>query len=721
MILRVPSRQRSRVARVAFSIALLAAMSVGIPRAAGQSLTLENVMSFPFPDNLAASTLGERVAWTFNIKGVRNVWVADGPDFHDARSVTSYNEDDGRQISDVRLTPDGRTVVFVRGSSLNREGEVLDPDSSVLKPQQEVFAIDVDSGAEPRSLGVLECETEDCEDVEISPDGQMAAWAARRKIWIAPISGSIPAQPIGYVRGQNTNPSWSPNSHEIAFQSNRGDHSFIAIFDFSSRSIRYMQPSYDRDILPRWSHDGSQVAFIRVNGAQVKPLLLPETRLPWSIWVGDPKSGEAHRVWKSGDAADDSFRFSRPLGEYETFQWLAEDRLLFTSEMDGWNHLYSVPAGGGQPVRLTTGQYEVKDVTVSSDGRSVIYSSNDNDLDRRHIWRVTASGGVPVALSQGETIEWAPVETGDGKYTLCLGSDATTPAMPYLLTSSKRRIIAGQLIANYPASQLVIPKQVIYKSLDGLQIHAQLFVPRGPQQPRPAIVWMHGGPSRQMMLGFSDIDYYHYSYAENQYLVSLGFVVMSVNYRMGTMYGRAFRQSPNAGSHGASEYQDIVAAAKYLQAQPDVDPNKIGLWGGSYGGYLTAMGLARNSDIFKAGVDMHGVEDMSVLIGRDQAVQSPDLAEAIKLAWQSSPDESLDKWKSPVLVVQGDDDRNVNFSQSVDFVQRMRQYHVPFEQLVFPDEGHGFKLWKTWMRAFPATADFFTRVLIKGEAIATTN
>jgi dipeptidyl aminopeptidase/acylaminoacyl peptidase len=125
---------------------------------------------------------------------------------------------------------------------------------------------------------------------------------------------------------------------------------------------------------------------------------------------------------------------------------------------------------------------------------------------------------------------------------------------------------------------------------------------------------MHGGPIRQMMLGFPDMDYYHYAYAENEYLVSLGFEVLSVNYRTGIMYGRAFREPPNAGWRGAAEYQDIVAAAKFLQSQPGVDPAKIGLWGGSYGGYLTALGLARNSDIFKAGVDMHGVHDWSSLM-----------------------------------------------------------------------------------------------------------
>ncbi len=696
------------------------------PRAlAQQRLTLQQLMTFAFPDEITAAAHCERVAWVFNIKGVRNVWVADGPDFSDARAVTRYDEDDGRPIASLRLTPDGRTVVYARGSELNDRGQVADPNSLVIQPEQQVWAVDVDSGGEPRLLGTLDCREEGCEDMEISPDGRMAAWAARGQIWVAPISGGYPAQSIGYVRGENSQPRWSPDSQEIAFESNRGDHGFIVIYDFASRTIRYMHPAFDRDILPRWSPDGRQIAFVRLPGAENKQPIIPMRPEPWSIWVGNPRTGDAHRIWQSGDTMNDSYDRMR---ENISFQFVAGDRILFAGEMDGWNHLYSISAKGGQPVRLTTGQYEVKDVTVAPNRESVLYSSNENDVDRRHIWRVSVVGGAPQALTQGATIEWFPVETGDGKYDLCLGSSATRPAMPYLITPPGRRIIAGRLIGDYPSSELVTPKQVIFKSLDGLEIHGQLFVPRGHVEHAPALVYIHGGSMRQMMLGFHYMDYYHYAYAENQYLVSLGFVVFSVNYRTGIMYGRAFREPANGGWRGASEYQDIVAGAKYLQALPYVDANRIGLWGGSYGGYLTALGLARNSDIFKAGVDMHGVHDWSMFLshwmsffGGGGGGTPPDMAEAMKLAWESSPDSSVDKWKSPVLLIQGDDDRNVPFNQSVDLVERLRQHHVPFETLVFPDEIHGFLMWKSWMRAYTATADFFVRVLIKGEKISTNN
>jgi dipeptidyl aminopeptidase/acylaminoacyl peptidase len=185
------------------------------------------------------------------------------------------------------------------------------------------------------------------------------------------------------------------------------------------------------------------------------------------------------------------------------------------------------------------------------------------------------------------------------------------------------------------------------------------------------------------------------------------------------MYGRAFREPADGGWRGASEYKDVVAAARYLQSLPSVDAKKIGLWGGSYGGFLTAMGLARNSDIFAAGVDLHGVHDWSVFLPRWERglPEAPDLKEATQLAFESSPNASISNWKSPVLLIQGDDDRNVPFSQTVDLAQRLRAQHVPFEQIVFPDEIHDFLLWRNWVTAYAATADFFDRVLKRGEQI----
>jgi dipeptidyl aminopeptidase/acylaminoacyl peptidase len=212
-----------------------------------------------------------------------------------------------------------------------------------------------------------------------------------------------------------------------------------------------------------------------------------------------------------------------------------------------------------------------------------------------------------------------------------------------------------------------------------------------------------------MLLGWHYSYYYHNSYAMNQYLASRGYAVLSVNYRAGIGYGRAFREAQHRGARGASEYQDIVAGGKYLKSRSDIDAKRIGLWGGSYGGFLTAMGLARDSDLFAAGVDLHGVHDWSARVGRGPGGGgSPEL---IKLARESSPISSVDKWKSPVLLIHGDDDRNVAFSQTVDLVRKLREHGVQFEELIFPDEIHDFLRHQDWLRAYHAASDFFDRKL----------
>jgi len=249
-------------------------------------------------------------------------------------------------------------------------------------------------------------------------------------------------------------------------------------------------------------------------------------------------------------------------------------------------------------------------------------------------------------------------------------------------------------------------------------VHGQLF-DRGAGKSgdrKPGVIFLHGGPPRQMLLGWSYMEYYSNGYAVNQYLAAHGFVVLSVNYRLGIGYGLAFHHPEHAGFAGAAEYQDVVAGARFLQSLQSVDGKRIGVWGGSYGGYLTALALARNSDIFKAGVDLHGVHDWSRLMDRfgdtpGTRFEKGDRDEAMEVAWNSSPDSAVDGWKSPVLLIQGDDDRNVRFQQTVDLARRLAERDLPFEELVLPNEIHGFLRHASWVRADEATANFLARSL----------
>jgi dipeptidyl-peptidase 4 len=218
------------------------------------------------------------------------------------------------------------------------------------------------------------------------------------------------------------------------------------------------------------------------------------------------------------------------------------------------------------------------------------------------------------------------------------------------------------------------------------------------------MVFVHGGPARQMLPGYHYMQFYHWFYAYNQWLANQGYVVLSVNYRSGIGYGRSFRQAENTNRRGNSEYQDVLAAGRYLQTRADVDPSRIGIWGLSYGGLLTAQALARNSDLFVAGADLAGVH----LYGNSL---DPD-----ELSFKSSAVSAIDGWKSPVFLVHGDDDRNVDFAQTVGLVSLLRARNVYYELMVIPDDLHESWYHENWLVTLDRMGRFFQRFVWNRES-----
>jgi dipeptidyl aminopeptidase/acylaminoacyl peptidase len=659
--------------------------------AAQPPFTLDQVLGAAFPTELTAAPAGGKFAWVSDAKGVRNIMVA-GPPGYQARKITPYTADDGQDLTDIRWTPDAAAIVFVRGQDPNRAGEVPNPTHDAGGATQDVWIVSLDGGA-PRKIAQGNSPS-------VAPVGGRVAFLRGNRLWWAPLDGhSVPEQ-IFAARGSFGAAVWSPDGSRFAFTTDRGDHGFVGVYEVATHKLSYLDPSTDVDLFPAWSPDGRKIAFARIPSSGLRVPRQPHRAgEPWSIRVADAGTGKGSEIWRAETGPGSVFH--AVTAEHQ-LMWTAGGRIVFPWEAGGWTHLYSISASGGKPELLTPGRFEVEDVALTPSGDALVYSSNQDDIDRRHLWKVSTAGGTQRAVTSGEGIECHPAVASNGEIAF-LRSDARRPLR---VAIGEKDLDTSAIPADFPLQQMVAPRQVVFSSADGLTLHGQLFLPPNhPAGRSPAIVFFHGGSRRQMLLGWHPMYYYSNAYALNQYLANSGYIVLSVNYRSGTGYGLNFREALHYGANGGSEYSDVQGAGTYLRSRPDVDPARIGVWGGSYGGYLVAMALARASDMFAAGVDFHGVHDWAT------ELEIPSGAPDYQLAFDSSPMAYIKDWRSPVLLIQGDDDRDVHFNQTVVLNDALRRQGVDVEEMVIPDEIHDFLLWRTWRDTYQATVDYFKRKL----------
>jgi dipeptidyl aminopeptidase/acylaminoacyl peptidase len=649
---------------------------------------LAATLALPIASGLVGAADTPRFAWVENAGGVRNIWVSAGG--RPARAITAFTDDDGQQLSDLALTRDGARVAFVRGGDPEfPDGSIPNTAASATPPKQQLFITSATGGA-------AELVGEGHAPV-FAPDGERLAFTRKGEIWLW--SKAAGAQRVATVAGDASRLEWSPDGRQLLFVDERGDHSFIALLDVAARGearVRYLDPGLGFAVEPCFAPDGKSIAYIRF----VDP---PATAIGdggryWSIRSVELATGTARTLWAAPAGAGGTYAGTRARNLF----WAKDGTIVFPWERSGWLHAYALDPARGSTRDLTPGAFELESFLLSSDGKALIYAANAGDLERRHIWTVPLTGGAAARMTQGAGSESIP--TFAGTTLAVLATSATQLAHPALVGDALAPLHDAPSVAGFAA-----PETVTFTAEDGVLVHAQLFHARGPGR-HPALVYVHGGPRRQMLPGFNTSYYYSNAYILNQHFAAKGYDVLSVNYRSGTGYGHDFREAPGQARGGASEYRDVLAAGKWLAARSDVDPARIGIWGGSWGGYLTALALARNSDLFAAGVDFHGVHAM---VRPVEKTLSPDAeAAAHQLQWQSSPLGAIATWRSPVLLIHGDDDKSVDFYQSLLLARELTARQVPFEQLVFPDERHDFFRYADWLASYRATDDFLDRTLM---------
>ncbi|HYJ51570.1 MAG TPA: prolyl oligopeptidase family serine peptidase [Allosphingosinicella sp.] len=662
------------------------------PSVAAERDALAEALALPVASGLAGARDVPRFAWIVNEAGVRNVWLAARG--QPARRLTAFAEDDGQELSELAFSNDGASIAFVRGGDeeFPDQEDLPNTGTQASTPAQQVFVVAAEGG-EPQAIGQGHSPS-------FSPDGERLAFTHRGEIWLW-TRGSA-ARRIAKVGGSIGRLTWAPDGSQLLFSEDRGEHSLVAVLDVEGERLRYLDPGLGQSIEPVFSPEGREVAFIR---ALSPPAGAAADSGPyWSIRVVDLAGGGARTLWSApaGPGARYSGTRSRNLF------WSRSGQILFPWERSGWLHVYALDArGGGAPRALTGGDFEVETFVIDPARDTLLYAANDGDIDSRHIWRRPLGDGAAVRLDGGDAMHFAPTLAGDTVAAIETG--VSNPAHPVLLGARQTPLGA---VATAPG--FVAPETVLFRAADGVEVHGQYFRARGPGR-HPAMLYIHGGPRRQMLPGFHTSGYYSKTYIMNQHLAALGYDVLSVNYRSGTGYGLAFRDAAEAGREGASEYRDILAAGRWLATRPDVDPARIGVWGGSWGGYLTALALARDSGLFAAGVDLHGVHSMLRPVPNSL---SPEEQERVRqVQWESSPLAAIERWRSPVLLIHGDDDRNVDFSQSLLLARELAARRIPYRELVFPNERHSFFRHENWLSALRATEAFLDLTLMRRQPL----
>jgi dipeptidyl aminopeptidase/acylaminoacyl peptidase len=618
------------------------------------------------------------------------------------------------------LAPDGSSILFVKAGQIYR---------AKLTPVKAATEVDRGEKAFITEWGVQS-------DPKWSPDGRKIAFVSTRTDHSFIVVYDVVTRAVKYMSPSvdfDTTPMWLGDSQHLVFirrpglpfgqqaQQGRG-----GLGDPNGPAFQAAAPGGRG----RGNQAGANPPAVNNSPGLMRATFRGGYTL--AFYKADIATGDAQEVWHNqpNDAVVTNPANVRLAGDSIIFQWVApgggrggrggrgaqpntapeteaspEAQALAKDEWDRYYTL-SLTDSSARPKLLTITDGLIENQTsiaVSSDGKTFYYCTNASDIERRHIWAVPATGGTPKQITAGEGVETYPAPLASGKYLATLSADWKMPQSigVWKTGESTQKIVFPTSRPGFPMDAHVKPEIVITKAADGVEVHNQLFLPKDlkPGERRAAIVFVHGGPVRQMMPAYHYMQFYHWAYGINQWLANQGYIVMSINYRSGIGYGRSFRTAPKVGGEGNAEYQDVVAGGKYLQTRPDVDPNRVGIWGLSYGGVLTSQALARNSDIFKAGVDLAGVH----LWGSS--------LDPSAVSYQSSTIGAIDGWKSPVLLIQGDDDRNVAFQQMTGLVQLLRARDVYYELIVFPDDVHESLLHSRWMYTLGRMETFLHKFL----------
>ncbi|HKT89312.1 MAG TPA: S9 family peptidase [Candidatus Sulfotelmatobacter sp.] len=641
----------------------------------------------------------------------------------------------------------------VTAQTLTVPQAITDPKKVSSKPNAEV---------EPRSLTIEKLfMTRQIGRATWSPDGKQIAFisnmSGRNNLWLVSADGGFPVQ-LTVSDQRQTNPAWSPDGKWIAYQSDYDGNEQWDIFMVSPKTgkvVNLTQTTGIAETNPAWSPDARYLAY------EVKPkdsaaveidvydLIMREVKHITSgtpqdkrnvspVWSKDGKyiaytqtqaKGTDSNVFIADVATGKSTLLTPHEGEQ---RFLADDvspdgkRVLITSNAEnGYQNVGLLDIATKKIAWITKEKWEVRGHEFSPDGKRISFSADVEGNEDIYLHDLATGKSALLAIPKGvnEPTGGHSAFSADGSRLLYVHNGPTAPSdlWVYHLPTGKSQQITRSLVAGIRPQDLVEPYLIHYPSRDGKwTISAFLYVPYNMARngQNAAIVYIHGGPASQTMNSFNRF----IQFAANQ-----GYMVLAPNYRGSTGYGKEFQQA-NLFDMGGGDLQDVLAGVDWIKQTGHLDPKKIAVMGGSYGGYLTMMAVTKAPEEWAAGVPIVPFVNWTTEIqNEDPVLQQSDLAtmgDPVKnkaLYDDRSPINFVDQIKAPLLLLAGGHDPRCPKSETQQVVDAIRKRGGKVDYKVYENEGHGFARVENQIDAYKRVADFLLAHVVPADCSCSLN
>ncbi len=523
-----------------------------------------------------------------------------------------------------------------------------------------------------------------------SPDGSTIAFVSEGSIWTVSAAGGDLVRltdnrpgPGDPRTATDRAPQWSPDSRWILYETGRSGFEGLAVVSRDGLSSNYLTDTPADDESAAWSPDGKFIAYVERSPKYFSGRLLVAS---FDSATGR-LSNEPKAIYTAESDRGGGWSIRPPV-------WSPDGKSLAIVLQDtGWNKIYLLPATGGEPRAITSGDSEDADPVFSPDGKHLAFISNRDKPEEQHVWVASPDGAQTHQIpSPSAGVDNSPIWAPNGREIYFLHASSFEPSSLVVAPidgGAPKTLIRTQPVS-FANTGLTQPEVVHYKSKDGLDISAILYKPLGYTAGKqyPAVLWIHGGPEGQDALAFDPWDLY---------LAQHGYVVLNPNYRGSTGYGEKFRNL-NVEDSGGGEVDDVALGAQYLVSQGLADKDRIGIGGGSHGGTMVAYEVTKQPNVWHAAIELYGVVDRAVFIERTNRPSAIRWTDKMGGTPEEKPDvykkanilPDVPKITAPLLIMHGEDDPQVPPYESQLFTAALRKANKPFLYFTYPKELHGF-------------------------------